>query len=301
MQQIVRVVGFTRGSAMRYLTVPLIFIVLAQFSTVHAQPRFSVPLKASDGTGSLTLYFGIVPTANFCVVPSDSVNGRAEFFLPPVPPAGVFDSRFIWPRTGTNLACFDQGSLSDFRPYTSPTQRDSFRVKSQLSLGSTMVISWPAGLSARFTALTLRFIGSGGAVNTNMLTNTSVDVTDAGDPATVNIYSGGLVVSVEQTSTSVPKEFALNQNYPNPFNPSTTIRFAVESAARTNISVYDVLGRKVATLADEFLTPRFYSVQWNGTTNVGTSAASGVYFVQMDAQTTNSAKFSAIRKLLLMK
>ena len=276
-------------------------VLLASFSSALGQPRFVVPLTVTDGVATGTLYLGIRTAANFCIVGADTLNGHAEEFLPPTPPSGIFDTRFVWPRNGSNAACFDQGSLSDFRPYTSLAQRDSFRIKSQLGDGATMVISWPAGLASHFSGLNLRFIGGSGAVNTDMLTNTSVDITDAGDPATCNIYSAGLVTSVEQTSPYVPREFGLNQNYPNPFNPTTKIEFSVAQAAKTDISVYDILGRKVATLASELLAPGYYNVQWAGTNSTGANVASGVYFVRMTSESEQGAKFSAIRKLMLMK
>jgi len=73
--------------------------------------------------------------------------------------------------------------------------------------------------------------------------------------------------------TSVPETFALYQNYPNPFNPSTTIRFDVPRRADVCLTVYDILGRVIAVLAD-------------GTTNAGrhevlfdaSTLSSGIYF-----------------------
>lgn len=301
MQTTVRIVT-PPTSNWRTLAVLLVLIASASVSSVFAQVRFEVPLYVTDGVERDTLYFGIVPGANFCVVASDSINGRSEFFLPPEPPAGVFEGRFKWPRTGTNLPCFDQGTAQDYRPFTIAAQRDTFRIKCQVGAGTTMNVSWPANLNTRFTGLTIRYFDGSGNVNTNMLTNTSVFITDAGDPAIANIYSGGLVpTSVEEIAPGIPQEFALNQNYPNPFNPTTTIQFSVAQSAMTDISVFDVLGKKVATLAAEVMKPGYYKVTWDGMNNVGNSVASGVYFVRMSAQAENGTGFSAMRKLLFVK
>ncbi|MCK5145917.1 right-handed parallel beta-helix repeat-containing protein [bacterium] len=61
----------------------------------------------------------------------------------------------------------------------------------------------------------------------------------------------------------LPTEFALHQNYPNPFNPRTTIRFNVKERCQVTLIIYDIVGRKVATLVDEEYNPGFYEVQLN--------------------------------------
>lgn len=174
-------------------------LILASTATVRAQVHFEVPLMVTDGIDRDTLYFGVLPVAVFGISPSDSINGHGEFELPPFPPTGVFETRFVWPRGGVSPeppAGFGQGSSYDYRPFVTPTQRDTFKVKSQLGEGTVMVLSWPVGLSSRFTQLTLRYFDGTQNVNIDMLTNTSANITDAGDPALANIYSGGLVTPV---------------------------------------------------------------------------------------------------------
>ncbi len=95
---------------------------------------------------------------------------------------------------------------------------------------------------------------------------------------------------------ALPKEFALGQNYPNPFNPTTSFVVALPQAAHLNVAVYNILGQKVFTLADEARDAGYYTVTWNGNTQQGFAAASGVYFVRM-----NSGTFTSIRKMLMMK
>ena len=70
-------------------------------------------------------------------------------------------------------------------------------------------------------------------------------------------------------------EFATG-NYPNPFNPSTTISYTVPSDGRVLITIYDVLGRKVADLYDGVVTAGSHSVIWNGS-----NFASGIYFYRI--------------------
>jgi hypothetical protein len=273
----------------RYLGCVVLSMMLVLVA--NAQYRFSIPLTVTDGVDTYTLYFGIVPGANFCVVESDSVNGHAEYFLPPMPPSGVFDARLVWPRTGTNATCFDQGTLCDFRPYASMSQRDTFRIKAQLGSGSAMVVSWPSNIGTRFVGATIRFVGSNGAVNTDMMTNTSVDITDAGDPAVATIFTSMIIDDVVQNEAGLPMAITLEQNFPNPFNPATVIKYDLPKDSHVRLRIFDVLGREVETLVDGLERAGYKSVNWNGA-----GRASGVYFCKLEAGT-----FTAVRRMLLVK
>jgi hypothetical protein len=261
---------------------------------IVAQVRFEVSLTVTNGTNGATLYFGFFPGAHYCFHPADTINGHGECGLPPPPPAGVFDVRFLLPRgVGLDSGCCAGGS-SDFRPFISAAQRDTFKVKSQFGTGTNIVLSWPAGLSAYFTHLTLRYFDQvlQQNVNIDMLRDTTADVTDAGYPATVYIFSGGLVLtSVGETSHSAPDGFSLNQNYPNPFNPETNFQFSIANCQLTILKVYDVLGREVSTLVNEVKQPGAYTVQWDAS-----GVASGVYFYRL-----HSDDATITRKMLLIR
>lgn len=101
----------------------------------------------------------------------------------------------------------------------------------------------------------------------------------------------------ENPSHQIPAVAALYQNYPNPFNPSTTIQYQLASASRVTLGVFDVLGREVARLVDGEMSAGYHNVQWDAT-----SAASGVYFCRMEAQSLNGGEiFHDMRKLTVMK
>ncbi len=97
--------------------------------------------------------------------------------------------------------------------------------------------------------------------------------------------------AVRTTVNSLPKKFALGQNYPNPFNPTTTITYDVSSTSLVTITVYNILGQKVAVLVDGMRSPGAYKVTFNGS-----RLASGLYLYRMSA-----GGFSSVRKLVLMK
>lgn len=98
-----------------------------------------------------------------------------------------------------------------------------------------------------------------------------------------------------QVVTSVkdekPLRFGLAQNYPNPFNPSTQIRYTLQMQGHTTLTVYNLLGREVATLVNKTQEPGSYLVAWDAA-----AMPSGVYVYKL-----TSGEFSATRKMMLMK
>ncbi len=98
-------------------------------------------------------------------------------------------------------------------------------------------------------------------------------------------YSGEVVINV------LPNKTELQQNYPNPFNPTTNIKFSLAKAQNVKLEVYDVLGKKIATLLDKNLNPGFHSVNFNAT-----GLANGIYIYKL--KTENSVQ---TRKMLLIK
>ena len=85
--------------------------------------------------------------------------------------------------------------------------------------------------------------------------------------------------------------YSLDSIYPNPFNPNTTIAFTMPVAGYVELKVYDIIGRELVSLKDEYTLAGTHSVSWNAS-----SYPSGVYIVKMDSGT-----FSKIQKMVLMK
>jgi len=86
-------------------------------------------------------------------------------------------------------------------------------------------------------------------------------------------------------------QFRLDQNFPNPFNPTTSINYTIGETANVNLVIYDVLGRRVATLVNEVQSPGFYNVNFDAT-----RLASGTYIYRLE-----TADQVAIRKMMLIK
>ena len=80
-----------------------------------------------------------------------------------------------------------------------------------------------------------------------------------------------------------PKPFRIVSISPNPFNPTTTIRFTLPSAMPVTATIWSVTGARVRVLAkDERFEPGDNRIIWNGRTDRGTPAASGVYFIRVE-------------------
>ena len=100
-----------------------------------------------------------------------------------------------------------------------------------------------------------------------------------------------IITSVAQEQFAIADGFELIQNYPNPFNPSTKISWQSPIGSQQTIKVFDVLGKEVATLVDEYKPAGSYEVVFNAS-----SFTSGVYFYQLKA-----GEFMSVKKMLLLK
>jgi hypothetical protein len=88
-------------------------------------------------------------------------------------------------------------------------------------------------------------------------------------------------------NNSLPADLKLNQNYPNPFNPNTNISYQLPIATQVSLKVFDVLGKEVATLVNEYKQPGVYQTSFSINKNgEGANLPSGIYFAQLRAENT---------------
>jgi hypothetical protein len=99
------------------------------------------------------------------------------------------------------------------------------------------------------------------------------------------------VTAVENPVDQFPGRFALEQNYPNPFNPGTKISFNLEKSGFTVLTVYNVLGQKVAIPISGLLAAGFHELNFNAS-----NLPTGVYFYKLE-----SGKQLAVKKMMLLK
>jgi len=93
-----------------------------------------------------------------------------------------------------------------------------------------------------------------------------------------------------------PTGISLHQNYPNPFNPVTTLRYDIPENALVNITIYDMLGRKVKTLINRTQDAGYKSVIWNATNDYGKPVSAGIYLYQIQA-----GEYISTKKMVLLK
>lgn len=111
-------------------------------------------------------------------------------------------------------------------------------------------------------------------------------------PLTVNdVYEFTTTATSVGADKNIPLRYWLSQNYPNPFNPATAIRFSVPSRQMVSLTVFDILGRTVSTLVNNFVEQGVTTVAWHAS-----SFSSGVYFYRLQTD-----HFTQIRKMVLLK
>jgi len=176
--------------------------------------------------------------------------------LPPLPPTGIFDARYS---SGKFIETLSSDKIiqisSDKYPITIKAEGLSIKVRDRIN-GKLLNEELTSGEEIRIT-------------NSKI---TSIEVTGT--------ITGGLPVSYE-----------LYQNYPNPFNPSTTIKFALPQDSKVNLTVFNVLGEKVAKLINQEMKAGYHQIEFDAS-----HYASGVYLYSITA-----GKFVETKKMVLMK
>jgi len=102
---------------------------------------------------------------------------------------------------------------------------------------------------------------------------------------------GGVLISIEPQSYVVPRAYNLYQNYPNPFNPVTKIKFDIPNAMNASLRIFDILGREIAVIVNDFLIPGTYAFDYDGS-----DLPSGVYFYVLRGE-----GFTESKKMILLK
>jgi len=101
----------------------------------------------------------------------------------------------------------------------------------------------------------------------------------------------GTITSINLPDPNLPEKFELSQNYPNPFNPSTTILYSIPKSTFVELKIFDIAGREVKTLVNQFQSAGAYSINFN--TN---ELSSGLYIYRLQAE-----NFATAKKMLFLR
>ncbi len=187
-----------------------------------------------------------------------------------MPGASMMDPMAVWPMS----------TLEDPQAWTYVDFRGmGIGVDDDFHLGYTYRTEWPVilGDSPAVTGRSNNYVGG----------NWAAAATDFH----IRVIVDYQILGVDDGENQIPESFSLKQNYPNPFNASTVIEFAVTNPGEIELSVYNVLGQKVASLAKGHHDAGEYSVTWNAN-----DVPSGVYFARVE-----SADHSENIKMVLLK
>jgi len=192
---------------------------------------------------------------------------RSAYSLPPKPPEGSCDARF---KDGYRLTEAQEPRLE--------LQGVESLVKMRLETSTVTDQS----------SYNINIIRNGEVIASPVLSESDPVSINRKNIDHINITKDPLGNASQQ---DIPGEFHLEQNYPNPFNPSTTIEFGLPKATDIKVSVYNVIGQRVATLADEFRKAGWHTVKFHAN-----DISSGVYFYRL-----KTAEWTKTRKFLLLK
>ncbi len=165
-----------------------------------------------------------------------------------------------WVANDGNVAVEAASSTYDVNPFT-----------------HTRVYNVPAGADT-FYAVAQNYVSTSGTGRASIGGDLSVE------------YFPTVATAIKDVS-EVPEAFRLFQNYPNPFNPTTAIGYQLSANSYVTLKVYDILGRRVATLVNKRQNPGSYAVRFDGSRLAG-----GVYFYRLMV-----GSLVKVKKLVLIK
>ena len=102
--------------------------------------------------------------------------------------------------------------------------------------------------------------------------------------------------SADSTSFVLDGGELVMESYPNPFNPTATIRFGLPEAGYIQLTVYDIMGREIVRLVENYMEAGYQRVTWNGRTMDGREVPTGLYIARLVTPTATKTI-----KLVMMK
>ena len=153
--------------------------------------------------------------------------------------------------------------------------------------------SGTAGVAQRVGSYTTDAVGYGSIAST---ANPTYDAAGNPVPGTASFTLTPETPTAVHEKVIQPTNYSLDQNYPNPFNPTTQIAFNIPLNEHVTVTIYNILGQRIATLLDGNLSAGVHVVTWNAKNQNGEILPTGVYFYRL-----STPNFTAVKKMLLLK
>lgn len=238
-------------------------------------------------------------------------------------PSDIAENAFVYSIRSTATLLYWFGCETDMISPGTPSAPSNLTLSG--SPGENPVLNWDANSECDVAEYWVyRDMGSGyikiGTVNHSTTTYTDYGITIAvGGPYAYYKIKGVDVVTLEspfsnRVSTkyaiaqrlsvgeAIPEQFTLQPNSPNPFNPVTTLRYDLPEESQVSLTIYDLMGREIRSLANGRLRAGSRSLIWNGTDNHGNAVPSGVYIIRLEASSVETEKeFRVNRKMVLLR
>lgn len=133
---------------------------------------------------------------------------------------------------------------------------------------------------------------------TGVVTIKAENQADPSDTSALTFTFSTMPTAIQDKKPIITGTYQLLPNYPNPFNPETTIPFEIGGfqPVPATLSVYNLLGQKVAMPLNKVLSPGLHEVQWDGKNASGEAVGSGVYFYELSA-----GNIRLLGKMILLK
>ncbi len=257
--------------------------------------KFSSPYLTIDGSGGATTLIARI-TINYN--PTDNTGTITKEAVTPL--QVIESSDFVTDIAGTVTV----NSLTDFplpvqlASFSADYNKDkvdlNWRTESEIETQGYHIYRSDAvdGDYQCITSALLPAKGSATVAAEYSFTDTFIDIdkTYWYQVQEVTIKGETNVIASTQITTKAPTSMVLQQNYPNPFNPGTKIRYELAIDSHVSLQVFNILGKKIATLVDANQSAGYYSIDWNGLDYNANSISSGVYFYKLEANGTSLIK-----------
>src|SRR5690625_4141499 len=180
--------------------------------------------------------------------------------------------------------------------HTADGSRHQIPPSTHMAYGSANLISTPTQIAdgSRKQISTSTYMADGS--RNGLIAASPMAITDPANTAITEADRFMITTSPGAPQNEIPGQVALDQNYPNPFNPATQITYHLPGQSQVHLDVFDITGRKIATLVDEQMGAGSHTASFSAE-----FLSTGVYIYRLTAHGMDGTSQTLTRKLTLIK